>query len=203
MCNKDFVHLHAHTHFSVQDALPTPKAYATKAREMGFSATAITDHGKMGGVIEFVEGCRIHNDDYAAIKPIIGIEVYTCPDRFNREKTETGGRQKLNHLTLLAQNETGYKNLLALSALGNDPEAFYYSPRIDWSCLEKHSEGVIALSGCLASELNQCLIKGEYDNAISTAKKFKDLFNDRYFIELQYHGIEEQAKNMRHLIDIA
>jgi DNA polymerase-3 subunit alpha len=203
MCNKDFVHLHAHTHFSIQDALPTPKAYATKAREMGFSATAITDHGKMGGVIEFVEGCRIHNDDYAPIKPIIGIEVYTCPDRFNRDKTETGGRQKLNHLTLLAQNEIGYKNLLALSALGNDPEAFYYSPRIDWSCLEKHSEGVIALSGCLASELNQSLMKEDFDNAISTAKKFKDLFDDRYFVELQYHGIEEQAKNMKHLIDIA
>ena len=136
MCNnKDFVHLHAHTHFSIQDALPSPKAYAHKAREMRFRASAITDHGKMGGVIEFVENCKIPSTT-DPIKPIIGIEVYTCPDRFDKSKTEDGRRRKLNHLTLLAQNEKGYKNLLSLSALGNDPEAFYYSPRVDWECIE-------------------------------------------------------------------
>ena len=203
MCNKDFVHLHAHTYFSIQDALPSPKNYATKAREMGFQATAITDHGKMGGVIEFVEACRVYTENLDPIKPIIGIEVYTCPDRFDRSKTAEGTRQKLNHLTLLAQNETGYKNLLALSALGNDPDAFYYSPRIDWECIEKHSEGIIALSGCLASEVNQALMKEDPEKALSSAKKFKNLFGDRYFIELQYHGIEEQKNNMRPLIDIA
>ena len=159
MCNnKDFVHLHAHTHFSIQDALPTPKNYAHKAREMGFRATAITDHGKMGGVVEFAENCKMPGAT-DPIKPIIGIEVYTCPDRFDKSKTDDGKRRKLNHLTLLAANETGYKNLLALSAIGNNPDAFYYSPRIDWGCIEKHSEGVIALSGCLASELNQSLMK--------------------------------------------
>jgi DNA polymerase III alpha subunit len=203
MSNKDFVHLHAHTHFSVQDALPSPKNYATKAREMGFSATAITDHGKMSGVVEFVEACRTHNDNFDPIKPIIGIEVYTCADRFDKNKTAEGNRQKLNHLTLLAQNETGYKNLLALSALGNDPEAFHYSPRVDWECIEKHSEGVIALSGCLASEVNQSLMKQDPEKALSIAKKFKDLFDDRYFVELQYHGIEEQRNNLMPLIDIA
>ena len=104
MCssNKDFVHLHAHTHFSVQDALPTPKKYAMKAREMGFLATAITDHGKLGGAVEFVESCRMQCE-YDPIKPIVGIEVYTCQDRFDRSKTEDGRRKKLNHLTLLAQ----------------------------------------------------------------------------------------------------
>jgi DNA polymerase III alpha subunit len=203
MCNnKDFVHLHAHTHFSIQDALPSPKNYALKAREMGFRAAAITDHGKMGGAVEFAENCKLPgaND---SIKPIIGIEVYTCPDRFDRSKTEEGRRQKLNHLTLLAQNETGYKNLLSLSALGNDPDAFYYSPRIDWGCIEKHSEGVIALSGCLASELNQAFIKEQHDHANSVVDRFKSVFNDRYFIELQYHGIEEQKHNMNLLLDIA
>ena len=107
MCNKnkDFVHLHAHTHFSVQDALPSPKNYALKAREMGFRAAAITDHGKMSGTVEFVNGCRNPIDNVAPIKPIIGIEVYTCEDRFDKSKTEDGRRRKLNHLTLLAQNE--------------------------------------------------------------------------------------------------
>lgn len=203
MSNKDFVHLHAHTHFSVQDALPTPKNYALKAREMGFIATAITDHGKMGGVIEFVESCRSFSENLEPIKPIIGIEVYTCPDRFDKSKTNEGKRQKLNHLTLLAQNEQGYKNLLALSALGNDPEAFYYSPRVDWECIEQHSEGVIALSGCLASEVNQALMKEDIDHAHSVCERFKNVFDDRYFIELQYHGIEEQKNNLNHLLSIA
>lgn len=202
MCNKNFVHLHAHTHFSIQDALPSPKDYAHKAREMGFSATAITDHGKMGGVVEFVENCRSYSN-YEPIKPIIGIEVYTCPDRFDRSKTEDGRRQKLNHLTLLAQNETGYKNLLSLSALGNDPDAFYYSPRVDWDCIEKHSEGVIALSGCLASEVNQALMREDIEKAENVVSRFKGVFGDRYFIELQYHGIEEQKHNMRPLLDLA
>jgi DNA polymerase III alpha subunit len=200
--NKDFVHLHAHTHFSIQDALPTPKNYAHKAREMGFRATAITDHGKMGGVVEFAENCKMPGAT-DPIKPIIGIEVYTCPDRFDKSKTDDGKRRKLNHLTLLAANETGYKNLLALSAIGNNPDAFYYSPRIDWGCIEKHSEGVIALSGCLASELNQSLMKEDLDEANNVVSKFKSVFNERYFVELQYHGIEEQKHNMKHLLDLA
>ena len=202
MCNKDFVHLHAHTHFSIQDALPTPAKYALKARELGFRASAITDHGKLGGAVEFVENCR-NKSDFGPIKPIIGIEVYTCPDRFDKSKTDDGKRRKLNHLTLLAQNELGYKNLLKLSALGNDPEAFYYSPRVDWGCIEKYSEGVIALSGCLASEVNQSLMREDIDSASNIVSRFKSVFNDRYFIELQYHGINEQKHNMKHLLDLA
>ena len=202
MCNKDFVHLHAHTNFSIQDALPSPKDYALKAREMGFGASAITDHGKMGGVVEFVENCRSYSD-YDPIKPIVGIEVYTCADRFDKSKTEDGRRKKLNHLTLLAQNEMGYKNLLSLSALGNDPDAFYYSPRVDWECIQKHSEGVIALSGCLASEVNQALMKQDVESAETIVSRFKNVFGDRYFIELQYHGIEEQKNNMRPLLSLA
>lgn len=202
MSNKDFVHLHAHTHFSIQDALPTPAKYALKAREMGFRATAITDHGKLGGAVEFVEACRA-KCDYETIKPIVGIEVYTCEDRFDKSKTEDGRRKKLNHLTLLAQNETGYKNLLALSAIGNDPDAFHYSPRVDWGCIEKHSEGVIALSGCLASELNQSIIKEDLEQSNKIASRFKNVFGNRYFVELQYHGIEEQKHNMQHLLNVA
>ena len=205
MCNskQDFVHLHAHTHFSIQDALPSPQAYAIKAREMGFKATAITDHGKLGGVCDFVDGCRTNSVDYPTIKPIIGIEVYTCPDRFDKSRTEDNRRQKLNHLTLLAQNETGYKNLLRITEYGADPNAFYYSPRVDWSVLEKHSEGVIALSGCLASELSQALIKEDDEEANNVVSKFKNLYGDRYFVELQYHKIEEQKSNLPKLIRLA
>jgi DNA polymerase-3 subunit alpha len=205
MCNskQDFVHLHAHTHFSIQDALPSPQSYAFKAREMGFRATAITDHGKLGGVCDFVDGCRSTAIDHPAIKPIIGIEVYTCPDRFDKSKTEDNRRQKLNHLTLLAQNETGYKNLLRITEYGADPNAFYYSPRVDWNVLQQHSEGVIALSGCLASELSQALIKEDQDESENVVKKFKDLYGDRYFIELQYHGIEEQKNNLPKLLNLA
>jgi DNA polymerase-3 subunit alpha len=130
MCssNKDFVHLHAHTHFSVQDALPTPKKYAMKAREMGFLATAITDHGKLGGAVEFVESCRMQCE-YDPIKPIVGIEVYTCQDRFDRSKTEDGRIfchflllvmiQKL-FIILLALIGNAYKNILKALLLCQD-----------------------------------------------------------------------------------
>ena len=211
MCNQcnninhkqDFVHLHAHTHFSVQDALPSPTKYALKAREMGFPAAAITDHGKMGGVIEFVDACRAPHEKFAPIKPLIGCEVYTCEDRFDKSKDENGGRRKLNHLTLIAQNEVGYKNLLRMTAIGADPDAFHYSPRIDWEVLKAHSEGVIALSGCLASELSQALLKEDRDSASEIVKRFKDVYGERYYIELQYHGIPEQKHNLPLLCEMA
>ena len=211
MCNtcnnpehkQDFVHLHAHTHFSVQDALPSPKAYAMKAREMGFPATAITDHGKMGGVVEFVDACRAPHEKYAPIKPLIGCEFYTCEDRFDKSKDEDGKRRKLNHLTLIAQNETGYRNLLRMCAIGADPNAFHYSPRVDWGVLQEHSEGVIALSGCLASELSQALLREDRDSAGEIVERFKEVYGDRYFIELQYHGIPEQKHNLPLLCEMA
>lgn len=208
MCNKkqNFVHLHAHTHYSVQDALPTPKEYAHYAREMGFPATAITDHGRMGGVIEFVEACRNPYKDYAPIKPIIGCEVYTYFDRHVKESVirpdGTKGRPKHNHLTLLAMNETGYRNLLRIQSIGAE-EGYYYEPTVDWEILERYNEGIIALSGCLASEVNQALLQGLDDEAEKIAGKFSEVFNDRYYIELQYHGIPEQKNNLGKLCKIA
>ena len=200
---QDFVHLHAHTHFSVQDALPSPKAYAMKAREMGFPATAITDHGKMGGVVEFVDACRAPHESYAPIKPLIGCEFYTCEDRFDKSKDEDGRRRKLNHLTLIAQNEVGYRNLLQMCAIGADPNAFHYSPRVDWGVIQEHSEGVIALSGCLASELSQSLLREDTEQAGDIIKRFKETFGDRYYLEMQYHGIPEQKHNLPYLCNLS
>lgn len=197
MCNSEFVHLHCHTHFSVQDALAPPAKLVNAAKEQGFSSLAITDHGKMGGHFEFAEAAK-----KAGIKPILGVEFYVAKDRFGRAEPG-GGRPKLNHLTVLAMNQVGYRNLLALGAEAAKPECYYYSPRIDFQCLSENHDGLIVLSGCLASELNQALIHGTYEDGLAVASKYKDVFGDRYFIELQYHGIDVQKDNLPKLVKIA
>lgn len=194
MCNKDFVHLHAHTHYSVQDALPSPTQYASKLSEMGFRAGAITDHGRMSGAIEFVGACRKVSTDENKIKPILGCEFYTYHDRFDKNPIVVDGkkrRPKHNHLTLLAQNEAGYRNMLRMASIGAQ-EGYYYEPTIDHDVLSRHSEGVIAMSGCMGSEVSQLLLKGQKEQALQTAAWFKEQYPDRYYIEMHYHGIEEQ-----------
>jgi len=195
LANKDFVHLHNHTDVSVQDALPKPKSLAMKAREMGFTAVGLTDHGKMGGIVEFVDACRTPHDLYAPIKPIIGCEVYTCPDRLNKQPVVrpdgTKGRPKHNHLTLLAMNQEGYRNLCNISSIGAE-EGMYYDPRVDRSVIQPHSGGIIAASGCLGGEVNQYLLRGEDQKAEESVAWFKEVFADRYYLELHNHGIEEQ-----------
>ena len=194
MSNKDFVHLHAHTHYSVQDALPSPDSYAKKLSEMGFRAGAITDHGRISGAIEFVGSCRKYSTDSNKIKPILGCEFYTYHDRFDKNPVVVDGkkrRPKHNHLTLLAQNETGYRNLLKMASIGAE-EGYYYEPTIDHEVISRHTEGVIALSGCMGSEVSQYLLKGNKEMALKTAEWFKEQFPGRYYIEMHYHGIEEQ-----------
>ena len=196
MCNsnKDFVHLHAHTHYSVQDALPSPTQYAGKLAEMGFRAGAITDHGRISGAIEFVSACRKNSTPENKIKPILGCEFYTYHDRFDKNPVVIDGkkrRPKHNHLTLLAQNETGYRNLLKMASIGAE-EGYYYEPTIDHDVLTRHSEGVIAMSGCMGSEVSQLLLKGQKDKALQVAEWFKEQYPNRYYIEMHYHGIEEQ-----------
>lgn len=194
MSNKDFVHLHAHTHYSVQDALPSPDAYAKKLSEMGFRAGAITDHGRISGAIEFVGSCRKYSSQESKIKPILGCEFYTYHDRFDKNPVVIDGkkrRPKHNHLTLLAQNETGYRNLLKMASIGAE-EGYYYEPTIDHDVLSRHTEGVIAMSGCMGSEVSQYLLKGQNDRALQTAEWFKENYPGRYYIEMHYHGIEEQ-----------
>ncbi len=203
MCNnKDFVHLHCHTHFSVQDALPTPEKLILGAKAQGFSSIAITDHGKMAGHVEFADAAHKNQ-----IKPILGCEFYLAKDRYDKnplaEDGSKKGREKLSHLTILAQNRQGYKNILQLGHEAANPDCYYYFPRIDFNYLTEHSEGLIVLSGCLASELQQALLKGSYEDGLKVAKKYKEVFGERYFIELQYHGIEEQKHNLPMLMKIA
>jgi len=202
MCNKDFVHLHAHSFYSVQDSLPSPEKLILGAKSLGQTAMALTDHGKMAGHFEFAEAAHKNG-----IKPILGCEFYLAKNRYDKSTTaEDGskkGREKLSHLTVLAQNRIGYQNMLQLGFEASNPDCYYYFPRIDFEYLAKHNEGLIVLSGCLASELNQALLKGGYDDGLKVAKKYKEVFGDRYFIELQYHGIEEQKHNLPSLVKMA
>jgi DNA polymerase III alpha subunit len=200
MCNSGFTNLHAHSFYSVQDALPSPEQLILGAKKLGQTAIAITDHGKEAGWFEFAEAGYRHG-----IKPILGNEMYFAKDRFNKDFMVDGkkSREKLAHLTILAQNKIGHKNLLQLGYEASKPECSHYSPRIDFDYLTKHSEGLIILSGCLGSELNQALLKSTYEDGLAIAKKYKELLGDQYFIELQYHGIEEQKHNLPLLVKIA
>ena len=205
--SQDFVHLHVHTYISVQDALPSPTELALSARKKGFPAVAITDHGRMGGVVEFVEACRNPKVESPIIKPIIGQEFYVTENRYFKEMVVDPidgkkTRPKRYHLTLLAQNEAGYKNLLKSSSIGAI-EGYYFEPRIDWEILEQNSEGVICLSGCMAGELARYFLAGLDEKAYQTAAKYKELFGDRYYLELQYHRIPEQQLILLKLMELA
>ena len=149
---RDFVHLHSHTEYSLLDGLSKPKALAEYAAALGMKALAITDHGVMYGVVEFYKAC-----EDAGIKPIIGIETYLARQSRHSRDRDDG---KPYHLILLAQNQTGYQNLLALASI-SQLEGFYYKPRIDKEALAAHSEGVIALSACAQGEVAQLLHTGQ------------------------------------------
>lgn len=176
----DFVHLHNHTHHSLLDGLTKIPELVSKVKEYGMTATAVTDHGTMSGSIEFYKAA-VDNE----IKPIIGIEAYVAArSRFDRDPAKDKARF---HLTLLAQNDEGYRNLMQLSTLAN-LEGMYYKPRMDHEILEKYSEGVIALSGCASGEVGEALRVDDYAAAKQIAEWHKSVFKDRYYLELQDHG---------------
>ena len=176
----DYVHLHNHTHYSLLDGLSKVGPLVKSVKDMGMEAVAITDHGTMSGVIELYKSAKSQG-----IKPIIGIEAYVAArSRHDREPNKDKTRY---HLTMLAMNQTGYKNLMLLSTKAN-LEGFYYKPRIDHELLEKYNEGLIVLSGCASGEISQQLRIDDYDKAKEIAKWYKSIFGDRYYIELQDHG---------------
>lgn len=182
-----FTHLHVHTEYSLLDGSNKIKEYVARVKELGMESAAITDHGVMFGVIDFYKAAK-----EAGIKPILGCEVYVAPNsRF--EKELTGGEDRYYHLVLLAENNIGYSNLMKIVSAGF-VEGYYYRPRVDIEILEKYHEGIIALSACLAGEVQRYLQKNLYEEAKKSALKYEKIFGKgNYFLELQDHGMPEQS----------
>ncbi|MBQ3104422.1 MAG: DNA polymerase III subunit alpha [Lachnospiraceae bacterium] len=182
-----FAHLHVHTEYSLLDGSNKIKEYVKRVKELGMTSAAITDHGVMYGVIDFYREAKA-----AGIHPVLGCEVYVAPNsRFDKELT--GGEDRYYHLILLAENNQGYANLMKIVSRGFT-EGYYYRPRVDMEVLRKYHEGIIALSACLAGEVSRYLVKGLYEEAKKAAVKYRDCFGkDNYFLELQDHGLPEQA----------
>jgi DNA polymerase-3 subunit alpha len=195
MSHAEFVHLHLHTEYSLLDGACRLDRLMDKAHEQKFPALAITDHGVLYGAIPFYEAAG-----EKGVKPIIGCEVYVAPGSRFEKKTSTGGRDVYHHLVLLAKDETGYKNLIKLSTLAH-LEGYYYKPRIDKELLAAHKEGLIALSGCLASEIPDLIQKDQLPKARETIDWFKQTLGaENFYLELQNHSLPEQAKVNRQLI---
>ncbi|MBQ2682461.1 MAG: DNA polymerase III subunit alpha [Thermoguttaceae bacterium] len=195
-----FVHLHVHSHYSLLDGAGKIDALVNRAKSLGMTALALTDHGNMYGILEFYQRCRD-----AGIKPILGFEAYIAPK--SRTDRSTPPRESFYHLTLLAMNKEGFYNLLYLTSQAFI-DGFYYRPRIDKELLRTHSAGLICLSGCVSGELSQIIRNGNASpESIARAKEvarwYKELFGDRYYIELQDHGLEIQRLVFAPLIKIA
>ncbi len=190
-----FVHLHVHTEYSLLDGFSNIKKLVARAKEMGMPALAITDHGTMFGVIEFYQAAK-----EAGIKPIIGLETYMAArSMLAREPRED---KKSSHLLLLAENETGYKNLLQIASTAQ-LEGFYYYPRIDKEFLARHSEGLICSSGCMSAEVPRLLEQGQVEQAQKTLDWYYEVFgSDHFFLELQQHDIPELDTINKHLLEL-
>lgn len=190
----NFVHLHVHTEFSLLDGSSKIKEITKRAAELGMNSLAITDHGVMYGVIDFYRAAKD-----AGIKPIIGCEVYVAPgSRFDKEPG--AGEDRYHHLVLLAENQKGYENLVKIVSKGF-VEGFYYKPRVDYEVLKEYHEGIIALSACLAGEVQRYLARGMYEEGKKAALKHEEIFGKgNYFLELQDHGIPEQKNVNQQLL---
>ena len=188
----DFVHLHMHTEYSLLDGANKIKELVAKVKELGMNAVAITDHGNMFGAIELYKECKAQG-----IKPIIGCEMYVAPrSRFEKEaKVDT----EPNHLILLAMNNNGYKNLIKLVSIAYT-EGFYYKPRVDLEVLEKYNEDIIALSGCMAGAVARKITSGDIEGAEETALKYKEIFKDRYYLEVQDNKYPDQMVINQNLV---
>jgi len=190
MDKPQFVHLHLHTEYSLLDGAIKIDELINQARQYEMPAVAITDHGNLFGIVEFFKSAQ-----KAHIKPIIGCEVYVAPQsRFDKTKINKDAslpEEASYHLTLLVENDKGYKNLTRLVTLSY-LEGFYYKPRIDMELLRQYNEGLIALSGCLKGEIPYNIVYGNIERAENTAKQFKELFGDNFYLEIQSNGLDEQ-----------
>ena len=201
MCDQPFVHLHCHSHFSLLDGAGSIPKLVERARVQGMNALALTDHGNLHGALEFYRRARA-----AEIKPIIGYEAYIAPgDR--REKNASSMKEASFHLTLLAQNRTGFRNLVKMASAAY-LEGFYFKPRIDKQLLEAHHEGIVCLSGCVSSEFNRALLRGHggeehLAQAMEVAGWFERLFGERYFLEVMNNGVEVQRLALEGSVEVS
>lgn len=180
--NRDFVHLHLHSQYSLLDGAIKFDELFSQAKEYGMTAVALTDHGNLFGAAEFYKEAK-----KAGIKPIIGCEVYVAPT----SRQDKSSEEKNHHLTVLSMNGEGYRNLSKLLTRAYF-EGFYKKPRVDYELLEAHREGLIVLSGCLNGELSKCVLAGDLQRALRVAAKYKEMFGDRYYLEIQANRLPEQ-----------
>ena len=189
-----FTHLHLHTEYSLLDGACSIKPLVSRLKELGMDACAVTDHGVMYGVVDFYRACKD-----AGIHPVIGCEVYVCPDMDEKQSAF----REYSHLVLLCENNEGYKNLSRLVSEGFT-RGFYYRPRVDYKLLEKYSGGLIALSACLSGDLPKLLLDGRDSEARQVAQKYLDIFGrGNFFVELQDHGIPEEKQVLPRLVKLA
>ena len=187
--SEKFTHLHVHTQYSLLDGASKIDLLLARAKKLGMDSIAITDHGVMYGAVDFYQQAQKMN-----IKPIIGCEVYVTQSRFDR--SQRGG---IYHLILLAENNTGYHNLMKLVSLSH-LEGFYYKPRIDKDILRKYSEGLICLSACIAGEVPVKILQRDIDGAERAAQEYIEIFGkENYFFEIQDHGLDEERVVNREL----
>lgn len=198
MAEAPFAHLHCHSHYSLLDGAAQIQDLVAQAKRLGMTALALTDHGNLYGAIEFYLACV-----KAGINPVLGYEAYIAPARRDDRQTRGGiGGEASYHLTLLAQNRTGFRNLIRLASAAY-LEGFYYKPRIDKELLEAHSEGIVVLSGCAAGEFSTLLLAGKVDEAARLAEWYARVFADRFFIEIQDNGLEIQKECAAGAIEVA
>ncbi len=194
----NFAHLHVHTEYSLLDGSNKITEYVSRVKELGMTAAAITDHGVMFGVIDFYRAAKA-----AGINPVLGCEVYVAPEsRFDKEAVGKS-EDRYYHLVLLAENNTGYANLTKIVSRGFT-EGYYYKPRVDYELLEEYHEGLIALSACLAGEVQKNLARGMYEEGKKAALKYQEIFGKgNFFLELQDHGIPEQRTVNQQLLRLS
>src|SRR6266850_1193916 len=198
MQHSDFVHLHVHSEYSLLDGAAQLEKLVAKAKELKFPAIALTDHGNLFGAIDFYQAAQ-----KGGIKPIVGCELYVAPRGRKERGGEDGGYEGANHLTVLVRNLTGYKNLIKLVSKAY-LEGFYYKPRVDKELLAQHADGLLVLSGCLNSEVSRALSGGDFEKAKQTAGWYQEVFGrDHYYMEIQAHGIPEQARVTAETLRIA
>ncbi len=189
-----FCHLHVHTHYSALDGACKVDDLVARAAEMGMPALAITDHGVLSGIIQFYQQCR-----KKGVKPIIGLEAYVVEDRFRKE----GQNEERWHLTLLARDLAGYRNLLKLGSLAF-LEGYYYKPRMDYRALKEHSEGLICLTGCASGRLSRALQNGQTTAAEAEVQRLLDIFGEgNVYLEMQETGIRELAEINARMAELA